>query len=115
MADLKKETTWSKLAQCDIREDEIGWVKMMNYRPKLKDYIEEALITKELYENPDPSEVQADAADAPESYSRDNADDSSDHADSDGGQGAHDDSDNSSSDDDIPLVQLKKKGGKQGC
>ena len=115
MADLRRETTYSKLAQCDIQEDEIGWVKMMNYRPKLNDYIEDALITKELYENPDPSEPGQDAADAPESHSRDNPDDSSDHADSDRGQGAHDDSDTGSSDDDIPLVQLKKRGGSKAA
>ena len=46
---LKKKTGFSKLAQARITEDDIGWKRMLKHRGRLKAWVENVILPKELW------------------------------------------------------------------
>ena len=48
----RRETTFSKLAHCEMTKEKIGWVQMLDSRDKLKTYVDNVIQTKELYSVP---------------------------------------------------------------
>jgi len=47
-----REETFSRLAQCNIDINSIGWVQMLDSREKLKDYVKDVIAKGDLYEVP---------------------------------------------------------------
>lgn len=53
--DLKRASTYSELAKCNVTEDQVGWKHMLSKRTALKKYVKESTENNALY-NPPPSQ-----------------------------------------------------------
>jgi len=95
-ADVRKKSSFSKLAQAEMQDRDIGWQRMLKARKNLKEYVANVIKNKELWAVPESFEDE-DAEGA--LLDDDGTDDGSDDNDSDG----------SSDDWDVPLGELKKR------
>lgn len=120
LAAIRRATTYSKLAECEVVKSNIGWMKMIDYIPQLREYVDNALATGELYEfgeddaEPAPTEPEAHTQ-------RQDLDADSDDGDDGDGDGGDDSGGDSDHDQDETLaarahtLSTKNKKDKEGA
>ena len=102
--ELKKKTDFSELAHAKMDASNIGWKVQFAARDKLKKWVKEVMVNKELWAVPENFEAAADEAEL---------------ADSDQDQGSDEDDDDDDDDDDededehVPLKEVKQNRKKQ--
>ena len=97
MADLSRATDYSKLAECRIEKEKIGWYKMVNNLPELAKYVDRCIANRELFDFQEDEEEEVEAE--PEQPTVVDSEDDGDG----GGAPRRHNGDDSSSDDDVPL------------